>query len=69
MSHSAISLVQLPPAYLPSCPWLDRSNRMLFADGCSSCPFNSSGFDADGDRPDPVAGLHLVAIGFGEAAR
>lgn len=69
MSHSTIFLLAPSAQYLPSCPWLDRCNRILIADGCSPCPFNSSSFDADGKRPDPVADLHLVAIRFAEAAR
>ena len=69
MSLASLALPPLAPAFQPSCPWLDRCVRTLLADGCSACRFNPGAFDSDGGRPDPVSGLHLVAIGFAEAAR
>jgi hypothetical protein len=69
MSLASLAPPPLTPAFHPSCPWLDRCTRTLFADGCSACRFNPGAYDSDGLRPDPVAGLHLVAIGFAEAAR
>jgi len=69
MSLVSRSLAPLTPAFQPSCPWLDCCTRTLLDDGCSDCRFNTSAFDCDGDRPNPVSGLHLVAIGFAEAAR
>lgn len=68
MSHTAIPLLSPSPAYLAICPYLDRCTRTLVADGCASCRHNSAGFDPEGHLPDPVANLHLVAIGLAEAA-
>ena len=69
MSLASLALPPLTPAFQPSCPWLDRCTRTLLDDGCSVCRFNTSACDCDGSRRDPVAGQHLVAIGFAEAAR
>lgn len=68
MSLVSFALPPLTPAFQPSCPWLDRCTRTLFADGCSECRFNPGAYDSDGGQPDSVAGLHLIAIGFAEAA-
>jgi hypothetical protein len=69
MSLASLSLPPLTPAFQPSCPWLDRCTRTLLTDGCSTCRFNPGACDFDGGQPDPIAGLHLIAIGFAEAAR
>jgi len=68
VSLASLTLPPLTPAFQPSCPWLDRCTRTLFADGCSACRFNPGAYDSDGGQPDPVAGFHLVAIRFAEAA-
>ena len=69
MSLTSLELPPLTRAFQPSCPWLDRCSRTLLDDGCADCRFNPGAFDCGGDRHDPVAGLHLVAIGLAEAAR
>lgn len=69
MSLASLALPPLTPAFQLSCPWLDCCTRTLLDDGCSDCRFNPDACDCDGTRPDPVAGPHLVAIGFAEAAR
>lgn len=68
MSHSILPLLALAPTFQPTCPYLSHCTRTLLAEGCSACRFNSGRFGADGDQPEPDAGLHLVAIPIAEAA-
>ncbi len=69
MSLATIVLPPFSSPYIASCRYIDRCTRTLASGACSTCRFNSAGFDADGHRSDPVAGFHLVAINLGEAAR
>lgn len=69
MSHSAIVLLPVTPTPFADCRYLDRCNRALTADGCATCRFNFTGFDAEDCRADSGSHLNLVAISMSEAAR
>jgi hypothetical protein len=69
MSHSAIVLLPLAPAPIANCRYLDRCNRALTFDGCTSCRFNFVSFSAEGCLIDSGSQFDLVAISLSEAAR
>lgn len=69
MSHSAIALLPLAPASFADCRYLDRCNRALTFDGCTSCRFNSASFYVEGCQADSGSQLNLVAISLSDAAR
>jgi len=69
VSHSAILLLPLTPAPFADCRYLDRCNRALTSDGCSSCRFNFASFYGEGCHGDAGSHLSLIAISMREAAR
>jgi hypothetical protein len=69
VSHSAVVLLPLTPAPFADCRYLDRCNRALTSDGCSSCRFNFASYYAEGSRSNSGSHLDLIAISWSEAAR
>ena len=69
MSHFAIDLLPLTPAFIADCRYLDRCNRALTSDGCASCRFNFASCYAEGSHADSDFHMNLVAISWSEAAR
>jgi hypothetical protein len=68
MPHSSIVVLPLTPAPIANCRYLDRCNRALTFDGCTSCRFNSTNFYAEGRQAPYGSHLNLVAISLREAA-
>jgi len=69
VSHSASVLLPLTPALFADCGYLDRCNRALTSDGCTSCRFNLASCHAEGCNVDSGSHLNFVAISWSEAAR